>query len=67
HHVPGVRHERGKTIWFNVSDVPVAEDIVGAELKIHKTEGKLSKNPDSKYTVTIYQLINTDDGLVPIH
>ncbi|XP_023012342.2 protein 60A isoform X1 [Leptinotarsa decemlineata] len=61
-HVPGVRHERGKRLWFNVSDVPVAEDIVGAELKIHKTPGKYTKNPDYKYTVTIYQLIKTDDG-----
>ncbi|KAJ8951807.1 hypothetical protein NQ318_019780 [Aromia moschata] len=62
HHVSGVRHERGKRLWFNVTEVPVAEDIVGAELRMYKNEEKPSKDPDAKYTVTVYQLVNTDDG-----
>lgn len=42
--------------------MPVAEDIVGAELKIYKKEEQSAKNPDDKYTVTVYQLVNTDNG-----
>lgn len=57
-----VRHERGKRLWFNTTEMPVAEDIVGAELKIYKNEEESAKNPDAKYTVTVYQLINTDSG-----
>ncbi|XP_056645982.1 protein 60A [Diorhabda sublineata] len=61
-HVPSVRHERGKRLWFNVSDVPVAEDVVGAELRIFKSSGKGNKNPGIIYTVTAYQLIKTVNG-----
>lgn len=57
-----VRHERGKRLWFNVSEVPVAEDIVGAELRIYKNEEKTKKNPNGIYVVTAYQLIRTDNG-----
>ncbi|CAG9814261.1 unnamed protein product [Phaedon cochleariae] len=62
HHVSTVRHERGKRLWFNISDVPIAEDIVGAELRIFKHKRKLAKNPDARFTITVYQLINTDEG-----
>ncbi|KAJ8975828.1 hypothetical protein NQ317_003864 [Molorchus minor] len=62
HHISGVRHERGKRLWFNVTEVPVAEDIVGAELRIYKNEEESLKRSDARYTVTVYQLVNTDDG-----
>ncbi|XP_018564913.1 protein 60A-like [Anoplophora glabripennis] len=62
HHVSSVRHERGKRLWFNTSEMPVAEDIVGAELKIFKNADESAKSPDARYTVTVYQLINTDNG-----
>ncbi|KAJ8916211.1 hypothetical protein NQ315_016350 [Exocentrus adspersus] len=62
HHVSAVRHERGKRLWFNTAEVPVAEDIVGAELRIYKNPDESLKNPDARYTVTVYQLINTDNG-----
>lgn len=61
-HVSSVRHERGKRLWFNVSEVPVAEDIVGAELRIYKNDDKERKNPHAIFVVTVYQLIRTDDG-----
>nr|CAI5868562.1 unnamed protein product [Callosobruchus analis] len=61
HHVSNVRHERGKRLWFNVSEVPIAEDIVGAELRIFKNKVKDNK-PDLIYTISVYQLINTDNG-----
>ncbi|CAH0557682.1 unnamed protein product [Brassicogethes aeneus] len=62
HHVSSVRHERGKRLWFNVTEVPIAEDVVGAELKIYQNEKLSKKHPDTQYTITVYQLINTDNG-----
>lgn len=61
-HVSSVRHERGKRLWFNVSEVPLAEDIVGAELRIYKNEDTERKNHDAIFVVTVYQLIRTDEG-----
>lgn len=61
-HVTSVRHERGKRLWFNVSDVPVAEDVVGAELRIYKNRRKGSKHSGTTFTVTAYQLVKTDEG-----
>lgn len=62
HHVSSVRHERGKRLWFNVSKVPLAEDIVGAELRIYQSDNYTIKNPNRVFTVSIYELVNTDDG-----
>ncbi|XP_065163740.1 protein 60A [Atheta coriaria] len=62
HHVPGVRHERGKRLWFNVTDVPIGDDIVGAELRIFQNQNYTNKKANAKFTVTAYELINTDDG-----
>lgn len=61
HHVSGVRHERGKRIWFNVSDLPLAENIIGAELRIYKKEIK-KKKVSRDFTVTAYQLVNINNG-----
>lgn len=61
HHVDSVRHERGKRLWFDVSELPVAEDIVGAELRVYQNQS-LSKHKDKNYTVTAYQLSNSSDG-----
>lgn len=61
HHVDSVRHERGKRLWFDVSELPVAEDIVGAELRVYQNQS-LSKHKNKNYTVTAYQLINSTNG-----
>ncbi|KAH1013382.1 protein 60A [Dendroctonus ponderosae] len=61
HHVDSVRHERGKRLWFDVSELPVAEDIVGAELRIYQNQS-LSKHSNKNYTVTAYQLIDDEEG-----
>ncbi|XP_043270190.1 protein 60A [Venturia canescens] len=63
HHVPGVRHERGKRLWFDVSEVPPGENIIGAELRLYRSmEMKHRKNRGSSYTITAYRLLKTDDG-----
>ncbi|CAG9862784.1 unnamed protein product [Phyllotreta striolata] len=62
-HVSSVRHERGKRLWFNVSDVPVAEDVVGAELRLYKNKKRSgNKNHGSIYTITVFQMVKTNEG-----
>lgn len=60
--VSSVRHERGKRLWFNVSEVPVSENIVGAELRIYKNSNLTNFDPDDQFIVAAYQLIRTDNG-----
>ncbi|GLV38626.1 glass bottom boat [Carabus blaptoides fortunei] len=60
--VSSVRHERGKRLWFNVNEVPVSENIVGAELRIYKNSNLTTFDPNDQFIVTAYQLIRTDDG-----
>lgn len=62
HHVSGVRHERGKRLWFDVAEVPVGEEIVGAELRIFQNTNFTKGKPESRYTVTAFQLIRADNG-----
>ncbi|XP_075214777.1 TGF-beta family member glass bottom boat [Lycorma delicatula] len=60
-HVPGVRHERGKRLWFDVSEVPPDEAVVGAELRLYQTSN-YSTHSDDNFTVTVYQVLFDDDG-----
>lgn len=63
HHVSGVRHERGKRLWFNLTEVPVENEIVGAELRIYQNNiNSTSSRVNVLYTVTAYQLINSEEG-----
>ncbi|EFA04645.1 glass bottom boat protein precursor [Tribolium castaneum] len=62
HHVSSVRHERGKRLWFNVSEMPIAENVVGAELRIYQKEIHSPKKARNVYTVTVFELVNTDSG-----
>ena len=62
HHVSSVRHERGKRLWFNVSEMPVAEDVLGAELRIFQKDTNSPRRANIVYTVTVYDLINTNSG-----
>lgn len=63
HHVAGVRHERGKRFWFDVSEVPPGEHIIGAELRLYRSlEPTKNKNQAASYMITAYRLLRTDDG-----
>lgn len=67
--VNGVRHERGKRLWFDVSDVPVADTLVGAEVRLYKivseNEEDLSEELDeASVTITMYQVIEVSNGYV---
>lgn len=57
-HQSGLRHERGRRLWFDVSEVPVGERIVRAELRLFQFE---SSTPQ-RATVTVYQLVADGSG-----
>lgn len=62
HHVPGVRHERGKRLWFDVSEVPPGEHIIGAELRLYHSLDAKSRRNRGSYMITAYRVLRTDDG-----
>lgn len=57
--VSSVRHERGKRLWFDVSDIPVGETIVDAELRLYQNSN-YSADLSENFTVTVYQLLLED-------
>ncbi|XP_034944519.1 protein 60A [Chelonus insularis] len=62
HHIPGVRHERGKRLWFDVSEVPPGEHIIGAELRLYRSMAiKHSRNRGS-FMITTYRVLRAPDG-----
>lgn len=57
-HQSGLRHERGRRLWFDVSEVPVGERIVSAELRLFRSEGSALQ----RATVSVYQLVTEEKG-----
>ncbi|KAL0101698.1 hypothetical protein PUN28_019100 [Cardiocondyla obscurior] len=63
HHVPGVRHERGKRLWFDVSEVPPEEYLIGAELRLyHNGYTPRNRKNHGSHTITVYRVLKTEDG-----
>ncbi|XP_066601960.1 protein 60A-like [Prorops nasuta] len=61
HRVPGVRHERGKRLWFDVSEVPAGENIIAAELRLYRNM-EVKRRYRGSYMVTAYRVLRTEDG-----
>ncbi|KAK3922427.1 Protein 60A [Frankliniella fusca] len=63
-HVSGLRHERGKRLWFDVSEVPVGEGIMGAELRLYQRPAPRDAPVpgDGTYTITAYLVVSADHG-----
>lgn len=68
-HVDGLRHDGSRRLWFDVSEVPVEDVIVGAELRIYQSPNvshDLSRHQHHAgsgfYTVTAYQVTQNQDG-----
>jgi bone morphogenetic protein 7 len=57
-HPSGLRHERGRRLWFDVSEVPIGERIVSAELRLFLSDGTAPQ----RATVSVYQLVADDRG-----
>lgn len=58
--ISSVRHERGKRLYFDVSEISPGEMIVGAELRLYQNSN-YTANHFRSYTVAIYQVLY-DDG-----
>ncbi|OAD60178.1 Protein 60A [Eufriesea mexicana] len=52
---------RGKRIWFDVSEVPREENLIAAELRLYQSLDKGIKFKNA-YTITIYMVARTKDG-----
>ena len=63
-HVSGLRHERGKRLWFDVSEVPAGEGIVGAELRLYQRPAPRDSPiiGDGTYTISAYLVVSVDHG-----
>ena len=59
-HQSGLRHERGRRLWFDVSEVPAGERIVSAELRLFRSEGSAPQ----RATVSVYQIVADERGWV---
>ncbi|KAJ8673361.1 hypothetical protein QAD02_004623 [Eretmocerus hayati] len=63
HHVPGVRHERGKRLFFDVSEASQHERVLGAELRLYRSLAH-AKSPKFRgsYSLTVYRVLRLEDG-----
>ncbi|CAK9809877.1 Protein 60A [Anthophora plagiata] len=52
---------RGKRIWFDVSEVPRGEHIITAELRLYQSFDK-NFELNKTYTIAIYRVARTNDG-----
>ncbi|CAL7946844.1 unnamed protein product [Xylocopa violacea] len=52
---------RGKRIWFDVSEVPRGEHIIAAELRLYRSSDK-SIEFNKTYVIAIYRVARTRDG-----
>lgn len=58
--VNAVRHEKGKRLWFDVSDAPVGDTLVGAEVRLYRNvDEDIDQQP---LTVTMYHVIEELSG-----
>lgn len=63
--ISGVRHEKGKRLWFNISDTLLTEEIIGAELRIYQDGNFAKKHKHYRdFAVTVFQLTQSDEGYV---
>lgn len=60
-HVSNVRHKKGKRLWFDVSEVPPGEMIVGAELRLYQSSN-YTHNEEDNCTVAVYIVSSARDG-----
>lgn len=57
-----MRHERGKRLWFDVSEVSTEDSIVDCELRVYQSLNYTNKEQQDSYTVTVYQVLSDKKG-----
>ncbi|XP_077286404.1 TGF-beta family member glass bottom boat [Arctopsyche grandis] len=60
HHGTGMRHERGRKLWFDVSEVPVGENIFNAELRIYQSVNYSTYDPEDVFTISAHKIVSVD-------
>ena len=60
-HVAEVRHERGRKLWFDVSEISKETTLLKAELRIYQNPalGKW-RNERKEFVITVYAITKTD-------
>lgn len=60
-HVAEVRHERGRKLWFDITEVSKENKLMMAELRIYQNP-QLGKWKDEKkeFVITVYAITKTD-------
>lgn len=57
HHVPEVRHERGRRLWFDISEISLDTHLMMAELRMYKNVPKVKKsNQTIKYQISVFTI-----------
>ncbi|XP_055845986.1 protein 60A-like [Episyrphus balteatus] len=61
HHVDEVRHEHGRRLWFDVSEVPDDNYLMMAELRLYvkPSEGKEAES-GKNFTISVYAIVKID-------
>lgn len=61
HHVDEVRHEHGRRLWFDVSEVPNDNYLMMAELRMYQNpaQGKWLTS-GREFTITVYAIVNME-------
>ncbi|XP_058983216.1 protein 60A-like [Musca domestica] len=61
HHVEEVRHEHGRRLWFDVSDVAEDNYLMMAELRIYQNpaQGKWATS-GREFTINVYSIVKTN-------
>lgn len=56
-----LRHDRDRILRFDMSEVPLGDTLLGAELRIFKNTS-LHLDQANNITVNVYQLVPGDDA-----
>ncbi|XP_073828314.1 protein 60A-like [Musca autumnalis] len=62
HHVEEVRHEHGRRLWFDVTEVPEDNYLMMAELRLYQnpSQGKWATS-GREFTINVYSIVKTND------
>lgn len=66
-HVDELRHDGTRRLWFDVSEVPIEDMIVGAELRVHQSlNTSRHKQRHGFLTVTVFQVVHNELGEIEL-
>ncbi|XP_014259645.1 protein 60A [Cimex lectularius] len=59
--LPNMRHEKGKRLLFDVSEVSPSQTIMGAELRLYQSSNYTIKS-DNLFTVSVYMVLSEKEN-----